>query len=67
MVLARFSDLLRELSRDEGMQVHRSHWIAISAVSKKEKSGQSMNLRLTTGDLVPVSRRYQQQVDENFA
>lgn len=58
MVLARFSDIVRELSNTEGLQVHRSHWVATSAIAKQHRKGQNLSLILTTGDVVPVSRSF---------
>ncbi len=63
LILARFSDILRELSTTKGMQVHRSHWVSEKAVISRQKSGQSLNLVLTTGDKVPVSRSFRKQID----
>ncbi len=64
LVLARFSDVIREFPNDTGMQVHRSHWISQKAIVAHQKSGQNMSLELTTGDIVPVSRAYQQKLIE---
>ena len=63
MVLARFSDVVRELSQHKGMQVHRSHWVSESAIVETRKSGQSLSLVLNTGDTVPVSRSFRKRVD----
>ncbi|MFK7903335.1 MAG: LytTR family DNA-binding domain-containing protein, partial [Nitratireductor sp.] len=62
MVLARFSDILRELSSQLGEQTHRSHWVANQAIVKEVKKGQSLKLLLTTGDIVPVSRSFKNQI-----
>lgn len=64
MVLARFSDIVRELEGLDGMQVHRSHWVAREAIVKQEKSGQGVMLSLKTGDIVPVSRSFRNQLGE---
>jgi len=58
MVLNRFSDVINDLTETNGLQVHRSHWVAMSAIEDVEQNGQSMQLRLVTGDSVPVSRSY---------
>ena len=62
MVLARFSDVVRELTDQGGLQVHRSHWIRKAAILTTRKRGQNLQLELNSGDLVPVSRSYRQQV-----
>ena len=58
MVLYRFSDILRELPENTGMQVHRSHWIAHEAIQQVQKEGNNTRLVLNDGTLIPVSRRY---------
>lgn len=62
MVLARFSDIVRELSQTDGLQVHRSHWVANSAIVKEQKNGQNLTLLLSTGDNVPVSRSFKSKL-----
>ncbi len=67
MVLHRFSDAIRELNPAEGMQVHRSHWVAFSAVESLIKEGQAMKLKIWGDAQVPVSRSYRAKVEERFA
>lgn len=67
LVLARFSDIVRELSDQTGMQIHRSHWVSRDAVVRLTKSGQTAALLLSTGDTVPVSRSYRQRVESALA
>lgn len=62
-VLYRFSDFIRELSNHHGMQVHRSHWVSLSAIAEKLQEGQSTKVRLNTGDIIPVSRTYRVALD----
>ncbi len=66
-VLYRFSDLVRDLYTYPGMQIHRSHWIAYEAISDIEKSGQTMKVTLSTGDILPVSRTYRAQLEEQLS
>ena len=58
LVLHRFSDIVRELQAEEGIQVHRSHWVAFSAIGKTFKDGTNLRVRLRSGDTVPVSRSH---------
>ena len=58
LVLMRFGDALRELGATEGMQVHRSHWIARAAVSRIVRRAGRTVVVLENGSEVPVSRRY---------
>jgi len=61
---ARFGDALQELGGLEGLQVHRSWWVARAAIAAVERDGQRMSLTLSTGLVVPVSRAYQKIVRE---
>ena len=58
LVLMRFGDALKELGGAEGMQVHRSHWIARAAVRKIVRRAGRTAAYLENGAEVPVSRRY---------
>ena len=58
LVLMRFGDALKELGGAEGMQVHRSHWIARAAVRKIVRRAGRTVAFLENGAEVPVSRRY---------
>ena len=40
----------------DGVQVHRSWWVATWAVVAPERDGRNWRLRLTNGLLVPVAR-----------
>lgn len=65
--LYRFSDLVRNLQAADGMQVHRSHWVAFAAIADMTRAGQSTRVTLTTGDTVPVSRTYRARLEEHMA
>lgn len=58
LVLLRFRDAIRELEGLDGMQVHRSHWVAASAVDRALRRNGRLFLKLTNGDEVPVSRSF---------
>jgi len=58
-LLMRFSDALREIGDLDGMQVHRSHWVADAAVSNIAREGAKVFVQLGCGRRVPVSRTYQ--------
>jgi DNA-binding LytR/AlgR family response regulator len=62
-LLMRFADALGELDGIEGMRVHRSHWVAKTAVAGLERSGGKVHVRLQDGRLVPVSRSYRDEVE----
>jgi len=58
MVLLRFRDALQEVEGVEGMQVHRSHWVARAALDGVERRDGRVTLRLVNGARVPVSRSF---------
>jgi hypothetical protein len=58
LVLLRFSDALSELDGIEGAQVHRSWWVARSAVVGTSRTNGKLSLRLTNDVEAPVSRSY---------
>lgn len=61
-LLMRFSDAMAELEGVEGMQVHRSHWVARAAVIGSGRRNGKLFLVLVDGSEVPVSRGHQQEV-----
>ncbi|WP_434616971.1 LytTR family DNA-binding domain-containing protein [Azospirillum sp. B2RO_4] len=59
LILMRMRDAVAELAGLDGRQVHRSYWVAASAVAAVErKPDGKLSLRLTNGLLVPVSRTH---------
>ena len=58
LLLLRFRDALRELDGVDGAQVHRSHWVARTAVAGVERRSGRIALRLVNGSRVPVSRSF---------
>ncbi len=58
MVMYRMRDAVSELKNWPGIRVHRSFWVAKSAVQEVEKTGRTFKLTLTNGLKVPVSQSY---------
>ncbi len=58
-LLLRLSDAIAELDGVDGLRVHRSHWVAASAVVGQERKGDKRFLVLSDGARVPVSRNHQ--------
>ncbi|MBL4660312.1 MAG: LytTR family transcriptional regulator [Alcanivoracaceae bacterium] len=58
MILMRMKDALIELKNYNGMQVHRSYWIAIDAVANVKKQSRKTILTMKNGIEIPVSRKY---------
>ncbi len=55
LVRYRFSDAIKDLAGRDGTQVHRSWWIAWSAVVGSRSRGRSIELILRNGLSIPVS------------
>lgn len=58
MLLYRFSDALEQLRPQQGLQVHRSWWVALAAIAAVERDNGRVSLQLVNGERVPVSRRH---------
>jgi hypothetical protein len=56
LILTPLKDAIAELAAVEGMQVHRSWWVARAAVVQPVSDGRNLSLRLSNGLSVPVSR-----------
>ena len=56
LILIPLKDAIAELGEVEGMQVHRSWWVARAAVAAPVANGRNLFLRLTNDMQVPVSR-----------
>lgn len=56
LVLMRMSDAVDETAPVDGLQVHRSHWVARDAVAGTERRGGRLMLRMSDGAELPVSR-----------
>jgi hypothetical protein len=58
LLLFRLSDAIAELAGFDGLQVHRSYWVARSAVASVERDQHRTLLVLVDGTRLPVSRTY---------
>lgn len=56
MLLMRLADAMREVGGTPGLQVHRSHWIALGQVTGTTRKGDGALLAMTCGTEIPVSR-----------
>ncbi len=56
LILIPLKQAMAELSEVEGMQVHRSWWVARAAVNDCVTNGRNVALKLSNGVKVPVSR-----------
>lgn len=63
LILMRLGDAMAELV-GQGLQVHRSHWIATAAVAKHRRIGARDVLIMADGVEVPVSRSFRAAAQE---
>lgn len=55
-LLMRLSDAIAEVEPVEGMQVHRSHWVATGQVTGGRRTADQAVLQMSNGAQIPVSR-----------
>lgn len=58
LVLMRLSDAIAETGGIAGLQVHRSHWVALDGVSAVHRRDGKVNIVTSAGAELPVSRTY---------
>lgn len=66
LVRGRMRDALATLEPNDGIQVHRSHWVARQFMDRVLKNGRDTRLRLSDGSEVPVSRARKQTLQRFF-
>lgn len=64
LVLMRMADAMRETEGEAGLQVHRSHWVAVDAVTGTARQDGKFFLKLKNGTQLPVSRSFAAAVRE---
>ena len=58
LVLLRLADAINEAGSKTGIQVHRSHWAAFSAIASSRRDGGKVSVVMSDGTELPVSRTY---------
>ncbi|KKC37929.1 hypothetical protein WH87_09725 [Devosia epidermidihirudinis] len=58
LILLRLSDAMRETEGVPGLQIHRSHWVALDAVRKPLKIDGKPMVELADGTRLPISRSF---------
>lgn len=58
LVLMRLSDAIRETEGVEGLQIHRSHWVALAGVASVKRHDGKLIVETTKGAELPVSRTF---------
>ena len=56
LVLLRLADAIKETAPLDGVQIHRSHWVARNAVRETERQGDRLVVKMANGITLPVSR-----------
>ena len=56
LILMRMRDAVNELENYDGMQVHRSFWVARDAIDSVHRSGERGIITMSNGMEIPVSR-----------
>lgn len=64
LILMRLGDAIREVGGSLGAQVHRSHWVAFSAVTSARRDGTRAILTLSNDAEIPVSRANLSKIKE---
>ncbi len=62
-LLMRFGDAMADASPVDGVQVHRSHWVAWDAIAAVESADGRAVLRLKRGETIPVSRSHREKLE----
>jgi hypothetical protein len=62
LILYRFGDAVRELAGCDGLQIHRSAWVAAAAVTGARRQGRRWQLLIIGGHSLPVSEAAQKAV-----
>ncbi|MEL6569629.1 MAG: LytTR family DNA-binding domain-containing protein [Pseudomonadota bacterium] len=64
MILMRLADAIDLLAQSDGLQVHRSWWVARDGIEDVERANGKPVLKLKSGGEAPVSRTYQKAARE---
>ncbi|WP_022704634.1 LytTR family DNA-binding domain-containing protein [Pseudorhodobacter ferrugineus] len=62
LLRGRLADAIAQVPIETGLQVHRSHWVARSALADLDRKRDGWRLRLQNGADVPVARNRQTEV-----
>ncbi|WGI23173.1 LytTR family DNA-binding domain-containing protein [Amylibacter sp. IMCC11727] len=63
IVKKKFADAITLLGERQGIQTHRSHWVATDFIKARRVDGTSNYVELTTGELVPLAAANIAKVD----
>jgi len=66
LILYKFGQAMREIPESFGVQIHRSFWVATHNVKSWSMTDNGIKISVHHGDPVPVSRRFEQIVKQQF-
>ncbi|WP_417693912.1 LytTR family DNA-binding domain-containing protein [Roseibium sp.] len=58
LLLLRLKDAIEEIDQTDGLQIHRSHWVAKNAIEKVSRENGKTLIHTSDGPILPVSRTY---------
>ena len=64
LILMRLADAMRDLGGTDGLQTHRSWWVAKAGVADARREGGKLYLVLKSGKAAPVSRTHASAVKQ---
>ena len=64
MLLMRLSDAINEVGQTTGLQIHRSHWVAIDHIKDVRRINDRGEITLSNDEARPISRGYMPAVRE---
>ena len=67
LILYSFGQAMADLAQTDGLQIHRSHWVATGAVTKTLGKRRKLSVALTNGLVRPVARNREAAVLAKFA
>ncbi len=65
LTLIRLSDAIAEPTGTNGLQVHRSHWVAFEAINAVKRNEGKVRIHTQNGEKFPVSRTYIPKLKES--
>ena len=66
LILMRFSDAINVLIGADGLQTHRSWWVARSGIAKPVTKNGKYSLVLKSGTVAPISRSFSRKVRQEY-
>ncbi len=64
LLLMRLSDAIAETAPTEGLQIHRSHWVALNQIENVRRQGDRAMVSLKNGEELPASRSNLKQLKD---